>query len=437
MATAKHYKHFTLEDRKEIENGVVEGRTIKHIAEVLDVDPTSVSRELKRNRRFDGKPVSSFVSNNDCVHRKTCNNKHLCNSRCKKRCASCSKNCNKTGCDNYEPQICMRLTRAPYVCNGCSERHKCPIDRWTYSAKSAQAQAEARLVDTRVGIDLTGNEMQFLADSVKAGLELGQSVHHIFASRNDLPCSERSFYRHVENEAIDVHKMDLPKKVKYKKRNKKKSSHHKAAFYEGHTYADYLALSEEERARTVEIDCVEGKQEDAQAILTLHFIFLRFQIYILLEKKDSAHVVAAFNWLESICGTNTFKKIFGLLLADRGTEFDDIDGIEQKGRCNIYYTDPQRSDQKGGCEKNHVELRKIIPKGTSIDELKLDAWLLAGICSHANSSLRLAIGNASPMALAKTALPKELFEGLGLKLIAPEKVETRPELIERLRMNCG
>jgi hypothetical protein len=84
-------------------------------------------------------------------------------------------------------------------------------------------------------------------------------------------------------------------------------------------------------------------------------------------------------------------------------------------------------------EKAHVELRKIIPKGTSIDGLGLDAWTVAGICSHANSSLRLSIGNASPMALAKAALPASLLEGLGLELVPPDEVETRPELIDRLK----
>ena len=433
MATAKHFKHFTLEDRKEIENGVIEGRTIKYIAEKLDVDPTSVSRELRRNRHSDGKPTSSLISKTDCIHRKTCKVKHLCNNKCKRKCSSCFKGCNKLGCDNYEPEQCKRITRAPYVCNGCSERHKCPLDRWIYSAKAAQALADGRLVDARVGIDLTGKEMQLLADTVKDGLDLGQSVHHIFASNHNLPCSERSFYRYVENEDIDVRKMDLPKKVRYKKRNKKKSSRHEREFYEGHTYADYLMLEENKRAQTVEIDCVEGTKQDVQAILTLHFVSLHFQIYILLERHDSKHVLEALDWLESLCGKSAFKKIFGVLLADRGSEFDDIAGIEKNGRCNIYYTDPQRPDQKGACEKNHVELRKIIPKGTSIDELKLDAWLLAGVCSHANSSLRLAIGNASPMALALTALPKELLDGLGLELIAPDKVETKPDLIEHLR----
>lgn len=437
MATARHFSHLTFEMRVEIENCVMEGRTLAYMAHRLDVNATSISRELRRNRRYDGFKAFNQTENR-CTHRRTCRLSKVCDPGCtKKRCASCAAVCREGGCASFEEEVCRRTTRAPWVCNGCDKRRKCPLERYTYSAKAAQAKADSRLKESREGVDMTGHEMALLASEVRAGLRLGQSVHHIFASRDDLPCSERSFYRHVENEAIDVRKMELKKKVRYKKRSKKQKRHGRG-FYEGREYADFLALDEEARARCVQIDCVEGVKDDKQAILTLHFTSIRFQVYVLLEKKDSAHVVAALDWLEELLGgPSGFKRIFGLLLADRGSEFDDMDGIERGGRCSVYYTDPRRPDQKGGCEKNHVELRKIIPKGTSIDALKLDPWVVAGICSHANSSLRLALGDASPMALAEAALPAPLLEGLGLGIVAPDEVETRPELIERLKQERG
>lgn len=182
------------------------------------------------------------------------------------------------------------------------------------------------------------------------------------------------------------------------------------------------------------MDCVEGAEGDSQALLTLHFVQIRFQAYVLLGRHDRAHVVAAPDWLEGLLGgPEAFRRVFGLILTDRGREFDDIAGIERNGRCRVFYAGPQRPDQKGACEKNHVELRKVIPKGTSIDGLGLDAWILAGVCSNVNSRLRRAIGDASPMALARVALPASLLEGLGLALVPPDEVETRPELVERLR----
>lgn len=77
--------------------------------------------------------------------------------------------------------------------------------------------------------------------------------------------------------------MDLRKKVRYKRRNRKSANRREAAFYDGRTYADYLALGEEERARTVEMDCVEGAEGDSQALLTLHFVQIRFQIYVCIR----------------------------------------------------------------------------------------------------------------------------------------------------------
>ena len=432
MATPKHYAHITFEMRVSIENYVVEGRTLAYMSGELDVDATSISRELKRNRRCDGHSGSP-TSRNKCAHRKTCKTRRICDPDCKKKCSSCGRQCREGRCPDYEEEWCKRTHGAPFVCNGCAKRPTCPLERWTYSAKAAQAKADSRLVESREGLDMNGHEMEFLATEVKAGLEKGQSVHHIFASRDDLPCSERSFYRHVENEDIGVRKMDLRKKVKYKKRSKKKANRREKEFYAGREHSDYMELSADVRAATVQMDCVEGAEGDEQALLTLHFVALRFQIYVLLGKKDSEHVVAALDWLEELCGERAFRKLFGLILADRGSEFDDIAGIEKGGRCSVYYTDPQRPDQKGGCEKNHVELRKVVEKGTSIDGLELDAWLVAGICSHVNSSLRLAIGDASPMALAKAALPASLLDGLGLELVPPDEVETRPELIERLK----
>lgn len=153
-----------------------------------------------------------------------------------------------------------------------------------------------------------------------------------------------------------------------------------------------------------------------------------FQPFLSLPKQDKNS-----HWLWSACSPSEcripacqivgnyfaihIRKLFGLILADRGSEFDDVAGIERGGRCRIYYTDPRRPDQKGSCEKNHVELRKIIKKGTSIDDLGLDSWVVVGICSRTNSSLRLAIGNASPMTLAKAPLPASLLEAQALEQV--------------------
>ncbi|MBU5406206.1 hypothetical protein KQI08_09840 [Paraeggerthella hongkongensis] len=103
---------------------------------------------------------------------------------------------------------------------------------------------------------MTGHEIERSGKTMKKCLAKRQLVHHIFVTHPEHPCSERSFYRDVEAEAIAARKIDPRKKVKYKERNKKHP--HEEGFYEGRIYSDYPALDEGIRATVVQIDCVEG-----------------------------------------------------------------------------------------------------------------------------------------------------------------------------------
>jgi IS30 family transposase len=237
----------------------------------------------------------------------------------------------------------------------------------------------------------------------------------------------------VENQDIPIKSIDLAKKVKYKKRRRQKVKAHETGFFKGHEYDDYMALPDEDQVARTEVDTVIGKRSDRQCILSLHRADLHFQIYLLLRSKTEECVVEALNWLEECCD-GKFREFFGLLLLDRGTELNDIAGIEQSRksdglRCAAYFTDPNRPDQKGSCEKNHVELRKILPKSTSLDAM--DPYTLAEICSHVNSSVRKGCGDISPMQMAMLVLPESLLDNLGLRLIPPKDVVSAPNILYR------
>lgn len=102
-------------------------------------------------------------------------------------------------------------------------------------------------------------------------------------------------------------------------------------------------------------------------------------------------MAAAFDWLELFLdGPEGFRRVFGTVLTGRGPEFSDVAGMERGGRCSVYYADPIRSDRKGVCEKNHVELRKIVPKGTSLDGLGVRTLLPAEVETTPGLAARLA-----------------------------------------------
>jgi len=433
--TASPRKQLDIERRRMIERGLDEGKSFTCIAREAGAWVSTVRREVLRNRRCDNASSAKGADKNDCAHLRSCTTKFICGEAsrygaCEKRlCRRCQAVRCQDLCPGYEVRICETVGRAPFVCNGCDHFGRCTLTRYRYSADSAQHQARRRSSDARGGIDMTKEEADILVGTVRAGLKQGQSVHHIFAT-NDLPCSERSFYRYVHNEDIPILAIDLAKKVKYKKRRHAKAVSHANGFYAGHEYEDYLALPEEDRAVTTEVDTVLGRMSESKCILSLHRTDLHCQLYLLLPEKTKECAVKALDWLEE-CSDGRFSEFFGLMLFDRGCEFDDIAGIERSvaggTRCAAYFTDPSRPDQKGACEKNHVELRKILPKGTSLKGL--DAYTLAEICSHVNSTVRKGCGDISPIQLAQMVLPKSLLDNLGIRLVPPKDVIGAPGIL--------
>ncbi|MCL2606582.1 MAG: hypothetical protein FWD93_04815 [Coriobacteriia bacterium] len=248
----------------------------------------------------------------------------------------------------------------------------------------------------------------------------------------EIPFSERSFYRHVERGSYGLNAFSLPRKVRYKQRKKRLDVFESPSF-EGKRYADWQKLDEEDRLHTVQIDCIKGKRCEVEAILSLHFPLLRFQIYLPLARESTAEVDRAFDALELYC-EGSFSLHFGKMLADRGSGFPGWELLEESAdgtrRTVMYYCDVRRPEQKGAAEKNHVEFRRIVPKGSAIADL--DANKLALIMSHVNSYSRKSLGGKTPYDLASQVLPKSLFEALGIVKISSEEVMLSPKLLEDL-----
>lgn len=302
-----------------------------------------------------------------------------------------------------------------------------------YRAKTAQARADELLVSSRTGPDLTEDELSLISRISTPLLKKGQSPAQIWLAHKDqMPCSERSFYRYLEDGYIEgAIKLDLPSAVAYKPRKSDKGpskSNIPEQALKGRTWADFLLLSESERARACEMDCVCGSTYDEAALLTVYFRPWKFQFVDLLGKKTtwavSSHVDAFAEFLEPDFPPYT--------LVDRGTEFSCPEGIEVSGitgkkRTSVYYCDPRHPEQRGAGENNHRLIRRIIPKGTSLDELTgVDVAILT---SHINSMPRKSLGGKSPMQLAMQHLPQSFFKEYGLELIESDKVILKPKLL--------
>jgi IS30 family transposase len=291
--------------------------------------------------------------------------------------------------------------------------------------------ADSRLKDTRCGINSTEEEFEAIIEIVKPLLKAGLGLDAIWCEHKDtLGISKRTFYRWADL-GLGICNLELPKKVAYRPRKKKPTETQARPEFAGRTYADFMALPKDRRTSAIEMDCVVGLKSDKQVILTLLHKHTHFQFGVLLKRHDATSVVAALDWVESICA-GRFKQLFSVILTDRGSEFSDVAGMEQgadeKRRCSVYFCDPQRPDQKGQCERAHVDLRKIVPKRTTSFD-GLTPWDVAEVFSHINSVPRPSLSGATPIALAQAVFPAQFFEETGLAPVPIKDICLRPSLI--------
>ena len=124
--------------------------------------------------------------------------------------------------------------------------------------------------------------------------------------------------------------------------------------------------------------------------------------------------------------------MFGLVIADRGSEFSYVERIEhgKNGvkRLSLYFCDPMQSQQKGRAERCHEELRRILPKGKTNFEA-LTCRDMAACMSHVNSYSRPSLQDKSPCDLFAFLHGTELLDQLAIHRIPANEILLKPRLI--------
>ena len=345
--------------------------------------------------------------------------------------------------ESVPEDACPKLLSWPHVCNGCKFRRYHCTRKWRceYSAARAQGLSEGLLSSARRGFNRDKDEFERIMDAIRFDVARGLSPAQIsFARATEFSVHPTTIYRWIEAGYAGMSNMDLLRKVGYKKRkeNKSKTTSHGPE----RSYTAFMQIDEEKRASVCEMDTVIGKRNDSQCLLTLYLRPYKLQLALLLPEKSSSAVASALDMLEAAIGKSAFQQFFGVLLTDNGVEFSDFKALEKSAlpgkrtRCKVYYCDVRASQQKAGCEKNHVELRRILPKGRDITFDDLVAADAAVLMSQANSMPRPSLGGMCPIQMLLAAHPKSgqaLLDALGIELIAYEHLELSVKAINQAR----
>ena len=380
-------KRLTIENRMLIEQLLKVNYKLQDIASAVDSNPSTISREIKK-RRITGKGIF--------------------------------KECEKT-------------TRYPFVCNGCSNKTYCRKKKYYYNYIKAQNNYDYLLKNSRIGIDMTIDEIDYWNDYFKDKIKLkNQPILHLFnCIENEFPKSIQTFYHYVHKGYFTfINDEMLPRSYSYKPR---KRTNEKPVIRLDNTIRTNRTIEDmnnyidnNSNTNIVEMDTVIGKSEDKKCILTLYFRNTKLMLMFLIDKYKPNSVSNIFNQLKRSLGINDFKKLFEVILTDNGWEFSkpqDIECDQNTGEklINIFYCEPYSSWQKGGIERNHEFIRYIIPKGITFD--KLTKQNVIDMMNNINNVSRKSLNYETPYNLFNQLYGDEITKKLHLKPINKDEVD--------------
>ena len=395
----RKHTHLTLDNRIDIQQMLRDGFNFKMIANSLKKDPSTISKEVRKH---------IFVKESTC----TVKDKH----------------------GKEIKEICIKLTKPPYVCNACKKRTYCHMEKHLYDGKYAQNEYEKLLKESREGIPLTKESFYEVDKIISEGVRKGQHIYHIVQT-NDINVSLSTVYRHLDKGYLSISPLDLPRKVKFKPRNKNNVTYVPNRVRVGRTYDDFLKFIKiHDISNWVEMDTVIGSQ-GGKVIMTWDFTFCNFMVGFLLDSKTASNVASAFFDIKSSFNENdiAFPDIVPLVLTDNGGEFSNADAIEQnlKGdkETSLFFCRPMKSCDKPHVEKNHTLFRDICPKGTSFDNFTQETVDL--IFSHVNSVARKKLNGKTPYELFDFTFGEKITSLFGIKKIPPREVIQSPLLLKK------
>ena len=396
-----NYNQLSIEQRDIIQTLINQNKSFTYISSVINKNRRSISKEIIRNRYIKSNFYDAF---------------------------------NKKGI-NHALSRCKKLSLPPYVCNSCTKKNTCPLNHLYYNSNIAHNHYLDILSSSRKGIDTDSSTIDEIEHIIVPLIkDKKQSINQVFANHKDiLSMSKVTFYNYVNNGVLSLSNVDLPKKVKYKKR--KKSNHNNnykrdISILENRRFENYLDfIAKHPKMSIVQLDTVIGKSINNKVLLTMYIVDTHFMLIFLLDKKDSIHVSEVFKNLKNLLSINLYRKVFRIILTDNGTEFFnpyemEIDYETCKKVCNVFYCKPYSSWQKHEIEVNHEYIRRVLPKGSDFSKLSKED--IARLQNNINAIPRESLNGETPFNLTNKKYP-ELIKKLKCKYIKPDDVSLNPK----------
>lgn len=320
------------------------------------------------------------------------------------------------------------------LCNRCPTAQFCRREKLYYDFKAADARSRANRSAPRSSPKTPAESIRIIDEAVSAGVALGQSIHHIYASNASVRAvaSERTVRRLCYRGLLSAKAHQLRRYVRYKRPSPGQPRDVRLRDIRalvGRTYRDYLkARKADPRANVAQYDSVIGKASDRKALLTVTFPKYSFQFGFVVEKGSASSVLSRLRGLFAKLGDGMVRAAFPINLADNGTEFSSFHRIElsEGGEklCSAYFTSPYKATDKAECERLHELVRYCLPKGHSLDSLTQEE--VDDMYSNINSYVRKSKRDQTPYDMVRRKFGEGFLLKIGIRRVPKKKVRLIP-----------
>lgn len=321
---------------------------------------------------------------------------------------------------------CSELCYKYSICNTCNrfrKRTNCAFIKRYYDAYYANELARNRLIDSRRCLDKKQENIKIIEKKitpyVKAGLSLEVAMLGI-ADDEYIP-SISTIRRYISDGHLSIKGVDLPRAARFKVKKEYRYDRRNrlsVRILHNRMYSNYVEYMKNGKHRVLQVDCIIGKREDKQVILTIFDLVSKMQFGFLIKKSSRAVQKTILKFYEL---AETFSpNLFDVILTDNGPEMfgipdievDDVTGVQ---RFRVFYCDPYTSFQKGACERNHELFRYIYKKGKTMDTLTQED--VTNMFSQLANYPRASLGDKTPYDVFTKLHGYGFLEALNIKSI--------------------
>lgn len=419
MKNTSGFKHSLYADFLLLYKCIYYGYSIQKTCQLIGKNRSTIYRILHRYIKADkGSAFKNYGRHRHCLHLKDCIRKEGF--------TSCSLDCSA-----FKQYQCSKLLAWPYVCNRCDNVATCRKEKHFFDPEYALGVIRNNERESKRIPKINMNELktfdQFISPLIKSGISI-EVIYQTYP--NEFPITIRTVRNWVNEGYLTAKRSDLINTLSRpyvsKAYNYVPSTTRNPLMKAGRTYEDYLKfIAEHPGFNVVQLDTVHGKKGDKKCVFTIYDVNTKTQIGILIENFTAIEIKDKVNEIRSLIGDDAYFKIFKVMIADNGPEFDELYNLEvddETGEkwAHVFFTRPYRSGDKGACEKNHEFFRYILIKGKTMNQLKqedLDLYF-----SMINSYPRKSLNGRCPIDVLDERYGKDFHQKMRLKKLSLKEI---------------